>query len=89
MEAKKELDDIAAILSTVQEPGKDAGNTIGGSIIVQLTSCLIGFDLSVLHIKTKIVSCNTADSIPVKQEVSGTVILPPLVFHVRICRLFA
>jgi hypothetical protein len=30
MEAKKELDDIAAILSTVQEPGKDAGNTKGG-----------------------------------------------------------
>ncbi len=28
----------------------------------------------------KIVSCNTADSKPVKQEVSGTVILPPVVF---------
>jgi len=33
-----------------------------------------------LEIKTKIVSCHTADSKPVKQEVSGTVILPPLVF---------
>jgi hypothetical protein len=33
-----------------------------------------------LQIKTKIVSCHTADSIPVKQEVIGTVILPPLVF---------
>jgi hypothetical protein len=33
-----------------------------------------------LQIKTKIVSCHTADSIPVKQEVNGTVILPPLAF---------
>ena len=30
--------------------------------------------------KTKIVSCHTAGSKPVKQEVNGTVILPPLVF---------
>ncbi len=36
---------------------------------------------SVLQIKTKIVSFHTADSKPVKQEVNGTVILPPLVFH--------
>jgi hypothetical protein len=34
----------------------------------------------VLQIKTKIVSSHTADSKPVKQEVNGTVILPPLVF---------
>jgi hypothetical protein len=33
-----------------------------------------------LQIKTKIISCHTADSKPVKQEVNGTVILPPLVF---------
>jgi len=33
-----------------------------------------------LQIKTKIVSCHTADPKPVKQEVSGTVILPPLEF---------
>jgi hypothetical protein len=33
-----------------------------------------------LKIKTKIVCCHTADSKPVKQEVTGTVILPPLVF---------
>ncbi len=32
---------------------------------------------------TKIVSCHTADSKPVKQEVNGTVILPPLVFPGR------
>jgi hypothetical protein len=31
-----------------------------------------------LQIKTKIVSCYTADSKPVKQEVNSTVILPPL-----------
>jgi hypothetical protein len=57
-----------------------AGNTKGGSVTIHLTSCLTGLDRSVLHIKTKIVSCHTADSKPVKQEVSGTVILPPLVF---------
>ncbi len=33
-----------------------------------------------MQIKTKIVSGHTADSKPVKQEVSGTLILPPLVF---------
>jgi hypothetical protein len=36
-----------------------------------------------LQIKTKIVSCHTADSKPVKQEVNCTVILPPLVFHAK------
>jgi hypothetical protein len=55
------------------------GNTKMGSIIVPLTSCLTGLDKSVLQIK-KIVSCHTADSEPVKQEVNGTVILLPLVF---------
>ena len=33
-----------------------------------------------MQIKIKIVSCCTANSKPVKQEVSRTVILPPLVF---------
>jgi hypothetical protein len=33
-----------------------------------------------LKIKTKIVSCHTADSKPVKQEVNSAVIFPPLVF---------
>ncbi len=33
-----------------------------------------------MQFKTKIVSCYTANSKPVKQEVNGTVILPPLVF---------
>jgi len=56
------------------------GNTKGGSITVPLTSCLTGLDKSVLQIKTKIVSCHTADSKPGKQEVNGTVMLPPLVF---------
>jgi hypothetical protein len=45
-----------------------------------LTSFLTALDLSVLQIKTKIVSCHSADSKPVRQEVNGTVILPPLVF---------
>jgi hypothetical protein len=56
-----------------------ARNTKGGSITVPLTSCLAGLD-SALQIKTKIFSCHTADSKLVKQEVNGTVILPPLVF---------
>ena len=56
------------------------GNTKGGSITVPLTSCFTGLDLSVLLIKTKIISSHTADSKPVKQEVNGIVILPPLVF---------
>ncbi len=50
---------------------------------VPLTSCMTGLDQSVLQIKTKIVSCHAADSKPVKQEVNGTVILPPLVFPAR------
>ncbi len=50
-----------------------AGNTKRGSITVLLTSCLTGLDQSVLHVKTKIVSCHTAYSKPVKQEVNGTV----------------
>jgi hypothetical protein len=56
------------------------GNTKGGSITVPLTSYLTGLDSSVLQIKTKNVSCHTADYKPVKQEVNGTVILPLLVF---------
>jgi hypothetical protein len=52
----------------------------GGCITVLLTSCFTGLDWSVLQIKTKIVSCHTADSKPVKQEVNSTVIPPPLVF---------
>ncbi len=57
-----------------------AGDTIGGSITVPFTSCLTDLDQSVLQMKTKIVSCHTGDSKPVKQEVNSTVILPPLVF---------
>ncbi len=53
------------------------GNTKEGSITVPLTSCLTGLDKSVLQIKTKIVNCQRVDSKPAKQEVNGTVILPP------------
>ncbi len=56
------------------------GNTLGGSITVLLASRLTGLDWSALQIKTKIDSCHTANSKPVKQEVNGTLILPPLVF---------
>ncbi len=57
-----------------------SGNTKGGSIAVPSTFCFTGVDQSVLQIKTKIVSCHTADYKPIKQEANGTVILPPLVF---------
>ncbi len=58
------------------------GNTKGGSITVQLTSCLTGLDFGLVCYanKNKIVCCHTADSKLVKQEVNGTVILLPLVF---------
>ncbi len=58
----------------------ESGNTKGGSTTVPLTSCLTGLVWSVLQIKTKIASCHTTDSKPFKQEVNGTVMLPPLVF---------
>ncbi len=58
----------------------------GRSITVPLTSCLTGLDKYVLQIKRKIVSCHTADSKPVKQEVNSTVILPPLVFPAQTFR---
>jgi hypothetical protein len=41
---------------------------------------MTGLDESVLQIKTKIVSCHTADYKLVKQEVNGKMLLPPLVF---------
>ncbi len=57
----------------------DQGILKGGRITVLLTSCLTGLDQSVLQIKQKF-SVVAAYSKPVKQEVNGTVILPPLVF---------
>jgi len=44
---------------------------------------LTGSDKTVLQIKTKIDSCHTVDSKPVKQEVNGTVLLPPLVLSAQ------
>jgi hypothetical protein len=55
-----------------------SGNTKGGSITAPLTSCLTGLDESVLQMITKSVSCHTANSKPVKQEVNSTMILPHL-----------
>ncbi len=58
------------------------GNTKWGIITVPLTSCSTGLDESVLKIQTKNVSSHTADFKPVKQEVNGTIMLPPLVIPV-------
>jgi hypothetical protein len=70
---------ICCVMAFLQYPTLRVkpGNTKGGSISVPLTSCLTGLDRSVFEIKTNIVSCQTADSKTVKQEVNGTVILPP------------
>jgi hypothetical protein len=59
---------------------KKPGNTKGQSFTLPLTSCLTCLDEPVLQMKTKNVSCNTADSKHVKQEVNGTMLLPPSVF---------
>ncbi len=56
------------------------GNTKGGCITVPLTSCFTGLDQSAMQIKTRIVSCHTADAKPVKQEINCAMILPLLVF---------
>jgi hypothetical protein len=52
-------------------PRVGTGNPEGGSIIVQLTSCLTCLDLSVLRIKMKIVSCHTADCKPQSYTIRG------------------
>ncbi len=57
-------------------------NTKGGSITVSLTSCLTGLESAVWLLKIFVFICKTDWSKPVKQEVTGTVILPPLVFLV-------
>ncbi len=69
--------DSTVVKHIAREPKIEAGNTKGGSITVPLTSCLTGLDQSVQQIKTKIFSSHTTDSKPVKQEVNGTVKLPP------------
>jgi hypothetical protein len=56
------------------------GNTKGGSITVLLTSCLTGLESAVGELTMFVFICKTDKSKPVKQEVNGTVILPPLVF---------
>jgi hypothetical protein len=68
----------ALLVSSPQCWVSSPGNAKGGSITVTLTSCLTGLDESVLQIKIKIVSCYSADSKSVKQEVYGTMIVPPV-----------
>ncbi len=55
-----------------------SGNTKGGSITVLMTSCLTGLESVVGQLT--IFFCKTDQFKPVKQEINGTVILPPLVF---------
>ncbi len=51
-----------------------------GSITVLLTSCLTGLESAVWQLTIFVFICKTDYSKPVKQEVNGTMILPPLVF---------
>ncbi len=57
-----------------------AENTKGRSITVPLTSCLTGLESAVWLLTIFVYICKTDQSKPVKQEVSGTVILPPSLF---------
>jgi hypothetical protein len=59
-----------------------ARNTKGRSITVPFTSCLTGLESAVRPLTFFVIICKTDLSKPVKQEVNGSVILPPLVFHV-------
>ncbi len=56
------------------------GNTKGGSITVPLTSCLTRLESAVCQLTIFVFICKTDKYKLVKQEVNGTVILPPLVF---------
>ncbi len=58
----------------------ESGNTKGGCITVPLTSCLTGLESAVWQLTNFVFICKTDQSKPVKQEVNGIVILPPLVF---------
>jgi hypothetical protein len=59
---------------------KQTGNTKGGSITLPLTSCLIGLESAVWLLTIFVFLCKTDKSKPVKQEINGTVIVPPLAF---------
>jgi hypothetical protein len=63
------------------------GNTKGGSITVQLTSCLTGLESAISQLTIFVFICKTDKSKPVKHEVNGTVTLPPLVFPALSIRL--
>jgi hypothetical protein len=58
-----------------------AWNTKGGSITVPLTSFLTGLESAALQLKNYIhvFICNADYFKPVKQEVNGTVTLPPCI----------
>jgi hypothetical protein len=57
-----------------------AGNTKGGCITVPLTSCLAGLESAAWQLTFFVFIWKTDYSKLVKQEVNGTVILPPLAF---------
>ncbi len=55
-------------------------NTKGGSITALLPSCMTGLESAVWQLTIFVFIFKTDKSKPVKQEVNGTVIFPPLVF---------
>jgi hypothetical protein len=76
--------DLLVFISTRRDrqAGRQAirQNTKRVSITVPLTSCLTGLESAVWLMTIYVFICKTDLSKPVKQEVNGTVILPPLVF---------
>jgi hypothetical protein len=56
------------------------GNTKGGEYYCTVDLLFDWFGLVCFAMKAKNVSCHTAYSKPVKREVNGTVILPPVVY---------
>jgi hypothetical protein len=76
------IDIVGLAISNRREvaPQLNQGILKGGSITVPLTSCLTGLESAVWQLTISVFICKTDLSKPVKQEVYGTVILPPLVF---------
>ncbi len=73
---------MAKALADKTHRDRSQGLLKGVSIIVPLTSCLTGLEQAVRQLTIFVFICKTDSSKPVKQEVNGTLILPPLVFPV-------
>jgi hypothetical protein len=75
-----ELPQSTQALKVWRDTQHSAGHTDakGGSITVPLTSCLTGLESAVWQLTMFVFICLTDKFKPVKKELNGTVILPPL-----------